>query len=325
MSTTNNTSPSNQNNTKDSLASIKCEWTHAQEAALIEHLPKTQRNNKSNKGFSKLTWSAIANELKGTEGDSKIKTGDMKDANDLLKKSGAGWNPETNLIELSSAIKKEMAEKQGAGKVDSFSPENNTVKEAGKSNEDDLEYELEKAEDEDKDGENKTKFLGGIYGDVNLKKWDDAPTNIEEHQLKEFPSTISANNTIDTLKALTEEKIKSVAARSYKIRPLLCIDHIDIEASVHTGNVDSTKKTLHGTWGYMHVPPDHSTKDLSAEDVSLETSYNAMECSKSQPVNIHSLLPTDAEEVHFESVRKSQLVSALLDLVLKKDSPDYTS
>jgi predicted Abi (CAAX) family protease len=66
-----------QDNPEVSTPSSKCEWMREQESTMIEYLTKTQRNNKSNKGFTQATWSSIATELKGTEGASKIKTGDM--------------------------------------------------------------------------------------------------------------------------------------------------------------------------------------------------------------------------------------------------------
>lgn len=153
-----------------STSPSKCEWTNEQESKMIEHLITTQRNNKSNKGFSKATWSLIATQLEGTEGASKTKTGETvhahynvlskryKDAKDLLKKSGAGWNYETNMVDLKPEIWNEMAQKptgankrlgwfrrnpfplfdsvgelvdpgmaKGTGKIDSFAPENNAV------------------------------------------------------------------------------------------------------------------------------------------------------------------------------------------------------
>ncbi|KAH9808361.1 hypothetical protein DFH28DRAFT_910116 [Melampsora americana] len=112
-----------------SKSSEKCEWTSDQEKKMIESLTIVHQNNKSNKGFSKATWSAIALELKGTEGSSKVKTGDAclahynilakryRDVVLLLKKSGAGWNEQTKMVELQPAIWEEMAQsKTGVNK-----------------------------------------------------------------------------------------------------------------------------------------------------------------------------------------------------------------
>ncbi|KAH9821764.1 hypothetical protein DFH28DRAFT_950526 [Melampsora americana] len=110
-------------------SNLKCEWTGDQEAKMIELLTKIHQNNKSNKGFSKASWASIAKELKGSEGSTKVKTGEMclshynalakryRDAKDLLKKSGAGWNDETKMVELQPAIRDEMAKlKTGVNK-----------------------------------------------------------------------------------------------------------------------------------------------------------------------------------------------------------------
>ncbi|KAH9808545.1 hypothetical protein DFH28DRAFT_1135667 [Melampsora americana] len=130
MPTSDNGTQSARESPTVSTASFqKCEWTGDQESKMIELLTKVHQSNKSVKGFTKATWASIAKELKGTEGDTKIKTGEMclshynslakkyRDASDLLKKSGAGWNSETQMVELQPAIWEEMAKvKTGVNK-----------------------------------------------------------------------------------------------------------------------------------------------------------------------------------------------------------------
>jgi hypothetical protein len=76
MPSSNNGTQLTQESPNVSKTSDKCEWTGDQEKKMIESLTKVHQNNKSNKGFSKATWSSIASELKGTEGTSKVKTGE---------------------------------------------------------------------------------------------------------------------------------------------------------------------------------------------------------------------------------------------------------
>ncbi|KAH9813216.1 hypothetical protein DFH28DRAFT_975099 [Melampsora americana] len=163
-----------------STSNLKCEWTGEQEAKMIELLTKIHQNNKLNKGFSKASWASIAKELKGTEGSTNVKTGKMclshynalakryRDAKDLLKKSGAGWNEKTKMVELQPAIWDEMAKRKtgvnkrlgwfrrnrfplfdtmgllvdpgmakGTGRVDSITPATHNDDDAGIDKEDD--------------------------------------------------------------------------------------------------------------------------------------------------------------------------------------------
>ncbi|KAH9818492.1 hypothetical protein DFH28DRAFT_1123668 [Melampsora americana] len=78
MPTLDNGTQSAQESPNVSTASIqKCEWTGDQESKMIDLLTKVHQSKKSVKGFTKVTWALIAKELKGTEGDTKLKTGEM--------------------------------------------------------------------------------------------------------------------------------------------------------------------------------------------------------------------------------------------------------
>lgn len=80
---------------------------------MVDMLDKSQSVHKHYNGFIALIWTDIATNLKGTEGSSKIKTGDMchshwnvlsrryKDVRQLVDENGASWNNETSMIELS--------------------------------------------------------------------------------------------------------------------------------------------------------------------------------------------------------------------------------
>ncbi|KAH9815922.1 hypothetical protein DFH28DRAFT_1125978 [Melampsora americana] len=126
MSSLNNGTQLGQESLIVSKSSEKCEWTSDQEKKMIDSLTIVHQNNKLNKGFSKATWLSIALELKGTEGTSKVKTGNAclahynilaKRYHDnvlLLKKSSAGWNEKTKMVDLQPVIWQEMAQSKNA-------------------------------------------------------------------------------------------------------------------------------------------------------------------------------------------------------------------
>lgn len=124
---------------------------------------------------------------------------------------------------------------------------------------------------------------------------------------------------METLKKATEDRIKNIGARSSKMRPLWCLDNLDIEARVHDKKVEANSRVFHGTWGYLHEVPEHLTKDLAAEDLDLNIFSEAMERSKHQKIDVRVLIPTMAEELHFELAQKTQISNALVEHCLKDD------
>lgn len=144
------------------------------------------------------------------------------------------------------------------------------------------------------------------------------------HFLGLTSSRATALEAMDTLKHLTEEKIRMMGSRSYKIRPFWCVDNIDIEARIHDKKVEKNSRVFHGTWGYLHEVPEHLLKDLSAEELDLNIFLKAMDRSKSKPVDLVSLLPTKSEEEHFQLVQKAQISKAFLEHILEKGSKEDT-
>ncbi|EGG03683.1 uncharacterized protein MELLADRAFT_72538 [Melampsora larici-populina 98AG31] len=110
-----------QNQDIRSACPAKCEWTEDQEETMVKMLDISQSNIDCHNGFVRAIWRSIANALKGSEGSSKVKTGDMcnshwkllsrryKDAKQLQKEIGGRWNEESSMIELSTERWDEMA------------------------------------------------------------------------------------------------------------------------------------------------------------------------------------------------------------------------
>lgn len=110
-----------ENQDTRSICPVKCEWTDEQEQTMVEMLDISHTHIDCHNGFVRAIWKSIANALKGTEGLSKVKTGEMcnshwkvlsrryKDAKKLQKESGASWNDESSMIELPTERWDEMA------------------------------------------------------------------------------------------------------------------------------------------------------------------------------------------------------------------------
>lgn len=144
------------------------------------------------------------------------------------------------------------------------------------------------------------------------------------HFLGLTSSRKTALQAMETLKKATEEKIKDIGSRSFKIRPLWCLDNLDIEARVHDKRVEANSKVFHGTWGYLHEVPEHLTEDLTPEDLDLNVFSEAFERSKVQKIDMRLLIPTMAEELHFELAQKSQIATALVEHCLEGNSQAIT-
>ncbi|KAH9814587.1 hypothetical protein DFH28DRAFT_862788, partial [Melampsora americana] len=128
---------------------------------------------------------------------------------------------------------------------------------------------------------------------------------------------------MDTLGLAAEKSIKHIRSLPYTIRPFLVLDNIDIQACVHNPCIESTTKMFHGSYGYLHVLPDHLVKDMDPAEANVNNLLKYVRQSQAQPFKISYLLPNEEESIHWTCVLKSQLSEALLNHVLKKDSPGY--
>jgi hypothetical protein len=49
-------------------------------------------------------------------------------------------------------------------------------------------------------------------------------------------------------KKVIVQKVESASI----LRPLLCIDNLDFEETIHTKSLEKASHMFHGTWGYLH-------------------------------------------------------------------------
>lgn len=143
------------------------------------------------------------------------------------------------------------------------------------------------------------------------------------HFLGLASSRQTALSAMDTLGLAAQKSIKVLSSKPYTIRPFLVLDNIDIQARIHDPRIEKTTKMFHGSYGYLHVLPEHLVKDITPAETSVESLLKYIRQSQDQPFELSSMLPNEKESNHWTLVLKSQLSAALLNYVIKKDTPAY--
>ncbi|KAA1113320.1 hypothetical protein PGT21_028078 [Puccinia graminis f. sp. tritici] len=74
-----------------------------------------------------------------------------------------------------------------------------------------------------------------------------------------------------------EELIRKIAISSSSLmNPIICIDNIDFEQSVHSKSAEKQSRMFHGTWGYVHNPDPKILETLNPLDFSVQSYRDAI-------------------------------------------------
>ncbi|KAI7933447.1 hypothetical protein MJO28_017650 [Puccinia striiformis f. sp. tritici] len=126
----------------------------------------------------------------------------------------------------------------------------------------------------------------------------------------------TAHRAIQALGKLAEKKILRIMLDDTAVlAPIICIDNIDFEESVHDKSVEKTSQMFHGTWGYLHVVDWQLLKQFDPSDFSLEKYHQSILDSATMPLKPSFFLPTQKTSYHFEAVIKSQITQVLLKYI----------
>ncbi|KNF05273.1 hypothetical protein PSTG_01487 [Puccinia striiformis f. sp. tritici PST-78] len=118
-------------------------------------------------------------------------------------------------------------------------------------------------------------------------------------------------------KQMIIHKIKSAGA----LRPLICIDNIDFEQTVHTKTVEKTSRMFHGTWGYLHSVDPQLLAQVNPSDLTLESYKKSLTDFTDKVVKPSSFFPTNNQCQHFCEVVKSQIAQVLFSYVAQIKDP----
>ncbi|POV99134.1 hypothetical protein PSHT_13636 [Puccinia striiformis] len=126
----------------------------------------------------------------------------------------------------------------------------------------------------------------------------------------------TAHRAIQALGKLAEKKILRIMLDDTAVlAPIICIDNIDFEESVHDKSVEKTSQMFHGTWGYLHVVDWQLLKQFDPSDFSLEKYHQSILDSATMPLKPSFFLPTQKTSYHFQAVIKSQITQVLLKYI----------
>ncbi|KNF01226.1 hypothetical protein PSTG_05583 [Puccinia striiformis f. sp. tritici PST-78] len=126
----------------------------------------------------------------------------------------------------------------------------------------------------------------------------------------------TAHRAIQALGKLAEKKILRIMLDDTAVlAPIICINNIDFEESVHDKSVEKTSQMFHGTWGYVHVVDHQLLKKFDPSDFSLEKYKESILNSATMPLKPSVFLPTQKTSYHFQAVIKSQITQVLLKYI----------
>ncbi|KAA1098473.1 hypothetical protein PGT21_035615 [Puccinia graminis f. sp. tritici] len=128
----------------------------------------------------------------------------------------------------------------------------------------------------------------------------------------------AANSALASLgRKAEEELIRKIAISSSSLmNPIICIDNIDFEQSVHSKSAEKQSRMFHGTWGYVHNPDPKILETLNPLDFSVQSYRDAIAKWANMSIQPHMLIPSKDENKHFSLVIKSQISRVLFQYVV---------
>ncbi|OAV94796.1 hypothetical protein PTTG_26880 [Puccinia triticina 1-1 BBBD Race 1] len=80
----------------------------------------------------------------------------------------------------------------------------------------------------------------------------------------------TAHQALNSLGKIAERTVvKKMANSNAPLAPIICMDNLDFEESIHKKLVKKTTQIFHGTWGYLHVPDRQLIDQFDPQDFSL--------------------------------------------------------
>ncbi|OAV92052.1 hypothetical protein PTTG_09885, partial [Puccinia triticina 1-1 BBBD Race 1] len=129
----------------------------------------------------------------------------------------------------------------------------------------------------------------------------------------------TAHSALRTLGSAAEQSIKNRMkigpAASPNFCPLICIDNLDFQETVHVKSVEKQSTMFHGTWGYLHRPNPRILASVDPKDLTLEAYRTAIAKSADEVISPGMFVLNKDESLHYRSVLKSQVASVFLTYI----------
>ncbi|KAI7934515.1 hypothetical protein MJO28_016942 [Puccinia striiformis f. sp. tritici] len=137
------------------------------------------------------------------------------------------------------------------------------------------------------------------------------------HWLGLASSRKTAHKALLSLGQHAKKKIITKVKSAKVLRPIICIDNIDFEQTVHTKTIETTSRSFHGTWGYLHSADPQLLAQVNDTDLSLDSYKKSIAGYADKIVKPSAFFPTNEQSQHFQAVVKSQISQVLFSCVAK--------
>ncbi|KAI7962873.1 hypothetical protein MJO28_000967 [Puccinia striiformis f. sp. tritici] len=153
-----------------------------------------------------------------------------------------------------------------------------------------------------------------LYQLIKSKVSSNSPEDFEDKQSKEGTSDLRGlidleDNTLPY--DSTSKEGSRVERRGHSVSLGAC------SMTVHTKTIETTSRSFHGTWGYLHSADPQLLAQVNDTDLSLDSYKKSIAGYADKIVKPSAFFPTNKQSQHFQAVVKSQISQVLFSCVAK--------
>ncbi|KAH9473211.1 hypothetical protein Pst134EA_000286 [Puccinia striiformis f. sp. tritici] len=153
-----------------------------------------------------------------------------------------------------------------------------------------------------------------LYQLIKSKVSSNSPEDFEDKQSKEGTSDLRGlidleDNTLPY--DSTSKEGSRVERRGHSVSLGAC------SMTVHTKTIETTSRSFHGTWGYLHSADPQLLAQVNDTDLSLDSYKKSIAGYADKIVKPSAFFPTNEQSQHFQAVVKSQISQVLFSCVAK--------
>ncbi|POW16050.1 hypothetical protein PSTT_01571 [Puccinia striiformis] len=101
----------------------------------------------------------------------------------------------------------------------------------------------------------------------------------------------TAHRALQALGIINKRKIiRIMSDKKSPLAPIICMDNIDFEESVHEKSVEKTSQMFHGTWGYLHVVDRELLEKFNPDNFSIDKYNQSILESETMPLKPSTFL-----------------------------------
>ncbi|KAA1105015.1 hypothetical protein PGTUg99_007034 [Puccinia graminis f. sp. tritici] len=109
---------------------------------------------------------------------------------------------------------------------------------------------------------------------------------------------------------------KSSLSSNHLFAPIICIDNVDFQETIHSKSTEKQSRMFHGTWGYLHSIKPAFLANINPDDPTLRSYREAISQSANMVIRPSMLIQSKDENLQFELVLKCQIDQVMLDYMV---------